>query len=170
LHLHKLQDHWQSGHVVQYYLRCYIEGTTDFIFGPSTALFEQCHIHGKKNSYITAASTLGDRRFGYVFLQCVVTTAPDVDRLFLGRPWRPFAKTVFLHCDLPEAIAPEGWHNWNKPEAERTSFYGEYKSIGKGAQASARVTWSHQLTDDQARQYAKEKIFGDWILPAVDED
>ena len=36
-----------------YFKDCYIDGTTDFIFGPSTALFEDCIIHSKRNSYVT---------------------------------------------------------------------------------------------------------------------
>jgi pectinesterase len=146
----------------QHYVDCYIEGTTDFIFGPATAVFENCHIHGKKNSYITAASTPQHKEFGYVFTNCKITASPETDKLYLGRPWRPFAKTVFLNCDLSESILPEGWHNWNKPDAERTSFYAEYKSTGSGARAAQRVAWSHQLTDEQAKDYTLENIFDNW--------
>jgi pectinesterase len=146
----------------QYYVDCYIEGTTDFIFGPATAVFERCHVHGKKNSYITAASTPQHRKFGYVFRDCKITTSPEVQKLYLGRPWRPFAKTVFLNCDLSESILPEGWHNWSKPEAEKTTFYAEYNSTGRGANKSARASWSHQLTDAEAKEYTLKNIFGDW--------
>lgn len=146
----------------QYYLDCYIEGTTDFIFGPATVMFQNCHIHGKKNSYITAASTPEGQHFGYVFKNCKVTTASEVDKLYLGRPWRPFAKTVFLNCELPQGILPEGWHNWNKSDAEKTSFYAEYQSTGKGANSAARVAWSHQLTAKEAKVYTVKNIFGDW--------
>ncbi len=146
----------------QYYIDCYIEGTTDFIFGPATVVFERCHIHGKKNSYVTAASTPEHQRFGYVFKDCKITASSEVQRLYLGRPWRPYAKTVFMNCELSEKILPEGWHNWNKPDAERTSFYAEYKSTGKGANPSARVPWSHQLTDVQAAEYTLSNIFGGW--------
>lgn len=146
----------------QLYVDCYIEGTTDFIFGAATVLFENCHIHCKKNSYITAASTPEHKRFGYVFKDCKITTSSEVQKLYLGRPWRPFAKTVFLNCELSENILSEGWHNWNKPDAEKTLFYGEYKSTGKGANPEKRVSWSHQLTDEQAKEYTRENIFGDW--------
>lgn len=146
----------------QYYVNCYIEGTTDFIFGPATAMFENCHIHGKKNSYITAASTPAHQRFGYVFKNCKITTSPETTKLYLGRPWRPYAKTVFLHCNLADSILPEGWHNWNKPDAEKTAFYAEYKSTGPGARSGQRVSWSHQLTDEQASEYTVENVFGNW--------
>ena len=82
--------------------------------------------------------------------------------VYLGRPWRPYAKTVFLECELDERIRPEGWHNWNKPDAERTAFYAEYKSTGKGANPEKRVTWSRQLTDTERKEYTLEKIFGNW--------
>jgi pectinesterase len=150
----------------QYYLDCYIEGTTDFIFGPATVLFQNCHIHGKKNSYITAASTPQGHRFGYVFKDCKITTSAEVTKLYLGRPWRPYAKTVFMSCELPESILPEGWHNWSKPDAEKTSFYAEYKSTGKGANVTTRVPWSHQLSDKEAKTFTLENIFGDWDVKA----
>lgn len=150
----------------QYYIDCYIEGTTDFIFGPATVLFHNCHIHGKKNSYITAASTPQGHQFGYVFKDCKITTSPETSKLYLGRPWRPYAKTVFLNCELPESILPEGWHNWNKPDAEKTSFYGEYNSTGKGASAATRVSWSHQLSAKEAKTFTVENIFGDWNVKA----
>jgi pectin methylesterase-like acyl-CoA thioesterase len=54
----------------QYYKDCYIEGTTDFIFGPATAVFEDCLIHSKRDSYITAASTPEWVDYGYVFIDC----------------------------------------------------------------------------------------------------
>ncbi|MBX2966329.1 MAG: pectin esterase [Cyclobacteriaceae bacterium] len=146
----------------QYYKNCYIEGTTDFIFGPATAVFEDCVIHCKKNSYITAASTPQHQLYGYVFFNCTITASPDAERVYLGRPWRPFAKTVFIQCDLGEHILPEGWHNWNKPDAEKTSFYAEYQSKGNGANPNGRVSWSHQLTEEQAKEYTLKNIFGSW--------
>lgn len=150
----------------QYYVDCYIEGTTDFIFGPATVLFQNCHIHGKKDSYITAASTPEGHRFGYVFKDCKITTSAETTKLYLGRPWRPYAKTVFMNCDLPEGILPEGWHNWSKPDAEKTSFYAEYKSTGKGASVATRVPWSHQVSDEEAKTFTLENIFGDWNVKA----
>jgi pectinesterase len=146
----------------QYYKDCYIEGTVDFIFGWSTAVFDNCTIFCKKNGFVTAASTLQETPYGFVFLNCRITGDAEANSFYLGRPWRPFAKTVFINCFLDKQIKAEGWHNWNKPDAEKTSFYGEYKSTGSGANASARVSWSHQLTDEEAKNYSLEKIFGDW--------
>lgn len=143
----------------QLFTDCMIEGTTDFIFGPATAVFENCEIRAKSNSYITAANTTQGKHFGLVFLNCNITAAPSVTKLYLGRPWRAYAKTVFLNTKMPAAIVAEGWHNWSNPENEKTVYYGEYNSTGPGAQADKRVAWSHQLTKKQARQYTLKNIF-----------
>ncbi len=148
----------------QYYLDCYIEGTTDFIFGWSTAVFENCKIFSKKGGhYITAASTLEETPYGFVFVNCELTGDAPEGTVYLGRPWRPYAKTVFLQCSLGPHISPEGWHNWNKPEAEKTSYYAEYQSVGQGATSASRAVWSHQLKPEEFTEYSLKKIFDNWI-------
>jgi pectin methylesterase-like acyl-CoA thioesterase len=143
----------------QYYDRCYIEGTTDFIFGPATAWFERCTIHSKKNSYVTAASTGAARPFGYVFNRCTLTAANGIDSVFLGRPWRPYAATVFMHCTLGAHIVPAGWDNWRNPDNEKTARYAEYKNTGPGVPVAGRVAWSRQLTDAEAAEYTLQNVF-----------
>ena len=142
----------------QYYKNCYIEGTTDFIFGWSTAVFDQCEIHSLRDSYITAASTLQSTRFGYLFYKCKLTAEPGVKLAYLGRPWRNYAKTVFRECDFGAHIRPEGWHNWKKTIAEKTSFYAEYNNTGPGADLSGRVKWSHVLSKKQAKEWTVENV------------
>jgi pectinesterase len=148
----------------QYYKNCYIEGSTDFIFGASTAVFDQCEIFAKKGgSYLTAASTLENTSYGLVFLNCKLTTNSGNSSYYLGRPWRPYAKTVFIQCEMAAHIKPEGWNNWGKSEAEITTFYGEYQSIGAGGNTASRVSWSHLLTSEQfTNQYTLAAIFKDW--------
>lgn len=143
------------------FLNCYIEGTTDFIFGPSTALFKDCTIHSKANSYVTAASTPATVAVGYVFKNCRLTADDGVDKVYLGRPWRPYAATVFIDCELGKHIVPAGWHNWRNPENEKTARYAEYGSTGEGASAGARVKWAKLLTRKEAAPYEDPKyIFG----------
>ena len=86
----------------QYFLDCYIEGTTDFIFGPSTAVFQNCTIKCKSNSFITAANTPEGKNFGFVFFDCKIITDSLVSKVYLGRPWRAFSKTAFVRCDLAQ--------------------------------------------------------------------
>ena len=137
---------------------CYIEGTTDFIFGPSTAWFEQCTIFCKANSYITAASTPKYIPYGYIFNQCTITAANDVQKVYLGRPWRDYGYTLFMHCNLPKQIRPEGWHHWQK-EREQTARYLEFENTGEGAATNKRVTWSRQLTKKEAKNITLENVF-----------
>lgn len=125
-----------------YFDGCYIEGTTDFIFGPATAYFRECTIHAKSNSYITAASTPEDVKVGYVFDRCTLTAAPEATKVYLGRPWRPYAHTVFINCEMGSHIVPAGWHNWKDPANETTARYGEYGSTGPGAKQASRVGWA----------------------------
>lgn len=143
----------------QYFKDCYIEGTTDFIFGEATVLFENCTIHSKDNSYITAASTPEGIEFGFVFKNCQLTADEEVTEVYLGRPWRIHAKTVFIACEMGSHIRPEGWHNWSKPEAEKTSYYAEYNGSGSGFKPDSRVPWSHQLSRSKANKYKIARIF-----------
>ncbi len=137
---------------------CYIEGTTDFIFGPSTVYFHNCTIVSKKNSYITAASTPKDIQYGYVFVNCRLQAIEGVNKVYLGRPWRNYAKTVFINCQMDAHILAEGWHNWNRPEADKTVFYAEYGSYGAGANPNGRVTWSRQLKPKELKKHLPEKV------------
>ena len=141
------------------FLNCYIEGTTDFIFGPSTALFEHCTIYSKSDSYVTAASTPQSVKFGYVFKNCKLTAAPNVTKVYLGRPWRPYAATVFMNCELGKHILPLGWHNWSKTDNEKTARYAEYMNTGEGASTKERAAWSKQLTKKEAAEYSVENMF-----------
>ncbi len=145
---------------------CYIEGTTDFIFGPSTVWFEQCHIHCKANSYITAASTPKEVKYGYIFNRCNVTAAENVEKVYLGRPWRDYGYTLFMHCTLPQQIRPEGWHHWQK-EREQTARYLEFENEGPGAATDKRVPWSRQLTKKEAKEITPQNVFqrqDDWNI------
>ena len=143
-----------------YFLDCYIEGTTDFIFGPSIAYFENCTIHSKKNSYVTAASTLKGQKYGYVFKNCRLTAAEGITKCYLGRPWGAYAKTVFIDCELGSHILPEGWHDWEKPgkpDTKKNSYYAEWGSYGPGA-AGPRVKWARKLTASKVAGYTFEKV------------
>ncbi|QPH38247.1 pectinesterase family protein [Pedobacter endophyticus] len=151
-----------GGNNRQYYKNCYIEGTVDFIFGSATAWFETCTIFCKKQGYITAASTADTTKFGYVFNNCKIIGDAPANSFYLGRPWRPYAKVVFLNCDLPELIRPEGWNNWGKESNEQTAYYAEYKSKGKGANVKNRVKWAHQLSDEEYKSYILENVFRGW--------
>jgi len=151
----------QGENFVQYVKDCYIEGTTDFIFGNATVLFENCEIKSLKNSYITAASTEAGSKYGFVFINCHFIANETVTQVYLGRPWRIYAKTVLINCQLEKHILPEGWHDWDKIEAQKTTFYAEYRSFGEGANPSKRVRWAYQLRKKELKKYTPQKILGE---------
>lgn len=142
-----------------YLCDCYVEGTTDFIFGSAAALFERCRLHSKSNSMVTAASTCKGQSYGFVFRDCDFTAAEGVTKCYLGRPWRNYARTVLVGCRLGGHIVPEGWHNWNKSDAEKTVVYADYDSSGEGAAAASRVKWAKRLSAKTvARDYSAEAV------------
>ena len=147
----------------QYYENCYIEGEIDFIFGSATAFFYNCEIFSLNrnedvNGYVTAPSTAEGQKYGYVFEKCHLSSDCKAHSVYLGRPWRNFAQTVFINCIMDAHIKSEGWHNWGKADAEKQSFFAEYNSTGEGADAPNRVNFSHQLTDTQALTYSRSLV------------
>ena len=137
---------------------CYIEGTTDFIFGPSTAWFENCEIRSRADSYITAASTPKDRPYGYIFNHCCLTADANVTKVYLGRPWRDYGYTLFIDCEMGRHIRPEGWHHWQK-ERQQTARYMEYGNSGEGAATDRRAPWTRRLTKKEAAKITMEEVF-----------
>ncbi len=152
-----------SGSGVKHYFQdCYIEGTTDFIFGAATAVFKNCHIYSKKNSHVTAASTNSIIPYGFVFFDCKLTSDSITNKVSLGRPWSPTASVAYLNCWMDKHIIPEGWNNWRNPANEATARYAEYRSSGPGANTGARVKWAKILTDEEAKKYTIKNILGEW--------
>ena len=150
----------------QYYRNCYIEGEVDFIFGSATAYFDHCQIHSLDigydiNGFATAASTPEGQEYGYVLNECRFTSNCPKHTVYLGRPWREYARTVLLHCELGEHIRPEGWDDWASQGGHDHLYYAEYNSYGPGAEG-ARPEWTDTLTEEQAAHYRRELVLGDW--------
>ena len=148
------------------YRRCVIKGDVDFIFGGAAAWFEDCDVvsinaytDGRvPGGYATAASTPEGQKYGYVFSRCRFLADEGVGdgTMYLGRPWREFAKTVLLHCHIGGHIRPEGWDNWSKPQFGQTGLYAEYGCEGPGSDLSARADFSRALTAEEAAGYTYE--------------
>ncbi|NCT75220.1 MAG: pectin esterase [Chitinophagaceae bacterium] len=152
-----------SGSGVKHYFRdCYIEGTTDFIFGAATAVFRNCHIHSKKNSHVTAASTNSIIPYGFVFIDCKLTADSNINKVSLGRPWSPTASVTYIRCWMGRHITAAGWDNWRNAANEATARYAEYKSTGPGGQSAGRVSWAKQLTEADLKSFTIQKILGSW--------
>jgi pectinesterase len=143
----------------QYFSDCRIEGTTDFVFGGATAVFEECEIRSKADSFVTAASTPESEPFGFVFRDCTLTAESGVSEVYLGRPWRDHAHVAFIQSRLGGHIQSVGWDNWSRPETESTVTFVEYDNSGPGAETGdGRVPWSAELTSSEAAEYTKESV------------
>jgi pectinesterase len=145
---------WQDTILVNrgrhYFEDCFISGHVDFIFGGATAFFERCQIQVRGDGYVTAASTPAEQRHGFVFSHCTISGASPEVRTYLGRPWRDFASVAFVNCALSDVVRPAGWHNWDKPDRERTARFFEFGNTGTGAVTAARVPWAKTLSPQQA--------------------
>lgn len=158
----------------QFYKNCYICGDVDFIFGGAAACFEACTIESLRRfpdaeptqkddsrrdadppvqGYVTAASTPGDQEYGYVFVRCrLISEDCPKASVYLGRPWRNFAKTVFIDCSFGPHIHPALFHDWNKEEARKSVFYGIFTEQEKEA-FPGRADFVRLLTEEQANAY-----------------
>jgi len=145
----------------QFFKDCYIEGHVDFIFGSGKVFFENCEIHSKGAGYVTAHfRTSEDQDTGFVFYRCKLTGSNTGAGVYLGRPWRPYARVVFIDTWLGAHIKPEGWDNWRDPGREKTAWFGEFNSTGPGANPSKRVQWARQLSKDEAKRFSRATFLG----------
>ncbi len=143
----------------QYFEDCEIAGHVDFIFGGATAFFERCRVNCLRDGYITAASTEAGTTYGFVFAHCRIAGPAGV-RTYLGRPWRAHSAVAFLWTDMSDVVRPEGWHNWNLPEREKTARYAEYGNTGEGKAGSRRVEWAKQISEAEAKAMTAERVLG----------
>ena len=148
-----------------YFEDCYIEGTTDFIFGPSTAWFENCEIRSLRDSYVTAASTPADVPYGYIFNHCRLTAAEGITKVYLGRPWRPYAYTLYMNCELGGHILDAGWDNWRNKKNEQTARYSESGNTRQGKAYTSSAAWAKKLKAKEVAELTPAKVFSigtDW--------
>jgi len=152
------QDTYYGGNCRQYLKNCYLEGTTDFIFGSSTAVFESCKLYSYGGSAITAASTESYVQYGLVFLKCNITGATGA-KTDLGRPWRPYAAVSFQNTAMTSVINATGWNNWGNSANEATARFSEYQNNGAGATTIAsRPAWIKRLNSTEAASYTITNI------------
>jgi pectinesterase len=136
----------------QFYLDSYVEGGVDFIFGDAAAVFEDDEIHVTRPGYVTAQSrTSPHQQTGFVFLRAHLTAELNANQgFYLGRPWRRFARVVFLSSSLPASLDANGWAPWAKAGMIGPAYYAEFESTGAGARPTGRISGSQQLGAEQA--------------------
>jgi polygalacturonase len=151
----------------QYFSDCYIEGNVDFIFGDGKAYFSNCEIHSTPHNrgFITAQGRhYGSQDSAFVFDHCKLTAADGLNGVWLGRPWRPFAKVIFIDTEMGAHIAPGGWREWHPGDTNylETVYYAERGSMGLGADRQKRDSHTKFLSESEARAFELKQFFGDW--------
>ncbi|GJM92378.1 hypothetical protein PR202_ga08849 [Eleusine coracana subsp. coracana] len=175
------QDTLYAHAMRQFYTRCRVAGTVDFVFGNSSSsqLRGRAPRHGPRHPAAAAAARQGRERrrhaaqgrtdpaqpTGIVLRGCSVNGSdeymalyrqrPEVHRVYLGRPWKEYSRTVYVGCTLAEIVQPQGWMPWSGDFALKTLYYGEFDSAGPGARdAGQRVKWSSQVPKDHVDVYS----------------
>ncbi|XP_062096850.1 probable pectinesterase/pectinesterase inhibitor 51 [Humulus lupulus] len=183
------QDTLYAHSLRQFYKSCRIQGNVDFIFGNSASFFLDCQIlvcprqvkpeKGENNAVTAHGRTDPAQTTGFVFQNCLINgtedymklyhSKPAVHKNFLGRPWKEYSRTVFVHCNLEALITPQGWMPWSQDFALKTLFYGEFGNSGPGSDLSQRVSWSSRIPAEHVNTYSVQSfIQGDDWIPSND--
>ncbi|KAB1223329.1 putative pectinesterase/pectinesterase inhibitor 51 [Morella rubra] len=181
------QDTLYAQSLRQFYKSCRIQGNVDFIFGNSASIFQDCLIlvrprqvkpeKGENNAITAQGRTDPAQSTGFVFQNCLINgseeymalyySKPQVHKNFLGRPWKEYSRTVFIHCYLEALVTPKGWMPWSGNFALKTLYYGEFQNSGPGSSLSQRVTWSSQVNPEHIYTYSVVNfIQGDEWIPS----
>ena len=144
----------------QYFERCFIQGDVDFIFGCYRCWFEECTLFmNERGGFYTAANTHRDQPWGFVFHRCRLTGACAPGAGYLGRPWRQYARTLFLACEMDEQVAPEGFCDWDE-ERVVTERCGEWRTTGPRADQRTRHPAQKRITDEEAAEITPAAVLG----------
>ncbi|KAL2229730.1 UNVERIFIED_CONTAM: putative pectinesterase/pectinesterase inhibitor 28 [Sesamum indicum] len=165
----------------QFFRDCTISGTIDFIFGNARAVFQNCTLlvrkplENQKACLVTAEGRTTINETSAIVLQnCRILPAPEYPvndptyKTYLGRPWKPYSRTVIMDSHLDSLVDPEGWAPWNVTSAHLdTCWYAELNNKGPGADLSRRVAWPgiKKITVNEADDFTPGQFMvGDsWI-------
>lgn len=143
----------------QYFADCYIEGDVDFIFGNYTCWFEGCTLFmNERGGWYTAANTHQEQPYGLIFHRCRLTGSCGEGRAYLGRPWREYAGTFFLECEMEACVAPEGFTDWDETRKLQEGRCGEWATTGARADLRTRHPMEKRLTREEAAALTPDRV------------
>ncbi|EEF46620.1 probable pectinesterase/pectinesterase inhibitor 46 [Ricinus communis] len=133
----------------QFYRECNIYGTVDFIFGNSAVVIQNCNIlprrtmPGQKNTITAQGRFDPNQNTGISIQNCTILPFDNLTSIqtFLGRPWKNYSTTVYMHSMMGSLIDPSGWLPWTGNTAPPTIFYAEFQNFGPGSSTKNRVKW-----------------------------
>ncbi|KAL0804867.1 hypothetical protein Bca101_097357 [Brassica carinata] len=165
----------------QFFVKCHIAGTVDFIFGNAAAVLQDCVINARrpnsnqKNMVTAQGRSDPNQNTGIVIQNCKIGATSDLMAVkgsfstYLGRPWKQYSRTVIMQSDISDVIRPEGWLEWSGDFALDTLTYREYLNRGAGAGTANRVKWKgYQVITNvtEAQQYTAGQFIGGegWLV------
>ncbi|KAG4143385.1 hypothetical protein ERO13_D06G185300v2 [Gossypium hirsutum] len=163
----------------QFYSECDIIGTVDFMFGNSAVVFQNCNIlprqpMANQQNTITAQGKVDpNQNTGISIQNCTISPYGNLSsslKTYLGRPWKNYSTTVFMHSQIGSLVHPTGWLPWTGNTAPSTIFYSEYKNVGPGSSMKDRVKWKglRNISDKEAKKFTVKEFIngGKWISDA----
>lgn len=166
----------------QFYRNCVISGTVDFIFGYGAAVIQNSLIIvrkprvNQKNTVIADGRTEQHATTGLIIHNSRIVPEkklfPHRFKIptYLGRPWKPFSRTIVMESQLADFIQPEGWMAWAGCLHLDTLYYAEYANTGPGANTNGRVKWDNFRVIDrtEAVQFTAGQFLhgAEWIKEA----
>ncbi|XP_047151358.1 pectinesterase-like [Vigna umbellata] len=169
----------------QFYKRCDIYGTVDFIFGNAATVFQDCSMYPRLpmqnqfNAITAQGRTDPNQNTGISIQNCCIIGARELGdatsnyngiQTYLGRPWKEYSRTVYIKSCMDGLIDPKGWTEWSGDFALSTLYYAEFANWGPGSNTSNRVTWEgyHLIDENDALDFTVKKfIQGDKWLPST---
>ncbi|KAF9265921.1 pectinesterase [Marasmius fiardii PR-910] len=183
------QDTLYANQGTQVYLKGYIEGKTDFIYGRlGRAYFGGNTIAVKGPGYITASGRQSDDAGSYVFNANTIVQASGAESgtsggYYFGRPWsrnkfllfflmsptNHHSRVIFKNTNLQVAPNKALWTLWNgDSNSVAHTLFADYKTSGTGASSLARASFATVLSDSQASSYSISSAVGSDYASWVD--
>ncbi|RZS25413.1 hypothetical protein BHM03_00058610 [Ensete ventricosum] len=181
------QDTLYTHSMRQFYRECDVYGTVDYIFGNAAVVFQNCNVYsrlplpGQINTITAQGRTDPNQNTGMSMQACNFLAADDLAAMalcpeskespmtYLGRPWKPYSRTVVVQSYMDSLIEPAGWVQWNGDDlALNTLYYAEYNNSGPGSGTAGRVDWPGYLVinaNDAINFTVSNFISGDQWLP-----
>ncbi|XP_043707608.1 probable pectinesterase/pectinesterase inhibitor 20 [Telopea speciosissima] len=176
------QDTLYAHSLRQFYKKCDIYGTVDFIFGNAAAVFQNCDIYARLplpqqyNTVTAQGRTDPNQNTGIILHGCKIRSTVQLassnltTKTYLGRPWRPYSRTVIMQSFIDSLVDPTGWIDWGNTTVLSTLYYTEFNNTGVGSVTTNRVQWPgfHVINSTDASNFTVSNfLLGDDWLPAT---
>lgn len=155
-----------------------IHGVVDYVCGGGDVYFNRVKFVNEAVKNTTIAAPNGAKKFGYVMNNCTIETL--CSQFNFGRSWGTYSGLAWLNTTInqPDKLIKDRFTT--KGMNCSADKFVEYNSMDKNGNRispeSNELTFTHAsgdkkyetiLTDEQAAEYAIDKVFPDWDPQAI---